>query len=413
LLWRTLEPIVTRHNHGIPNGLTTAEIYTWLWPKLSETERVQVTKALRQAGFPESPDVVAELALELHRALAKDVEEYLEKLPVRFRALRAFLAPIRATDRIMGLMRLAFLLENYVEALVKQLLAGRTAGGPKATAEEYRAYVRALAHQLHYPISAEALRRDLPHTWLDRQLERVGIEELPQAVAATWERIFAQPEFQTYSPATAPIWQVPLVTRLAGEPPPPPEVRTRMLTSMGLDVSRGEHRWWQKPARAVVMPLAHVMAWVRVFATAQEAAFRKQAFVARVLEFMEQGGEAAWAEQVKQLFAFHLLEESDAERYLAQFDELLERTPAAAHQLARRLFPNQPTLARQLGHSRARLLRQAEEEGIREANRIHFDYLHKTKLDEVAGELLKYHTWATRNLVFYVEEMARHAVLYR
>src|SRR5690606_3196193 len=109
LLWRTLEPIVTRHNHGIPNGLTTAEIYTWLWPKLSETERVQVTKALRQAGFPESPDVVAELALELHRALAKDVEEYLEKLPVRFRALRAFLTPIRATDRIMGLMRLAFL----------------------------------------------------------------------------------------------------------------------------------------------------------------------------------------------------------------------------------------------------------------------------------------------------------------
>src|SRR5690606_6978399 len=198
-----------------------------------------------------------------------------------------------------------------------------------------------------------------------------------------------------------------------GKPPPPPEARARMLSTVGLDVSRGEHRWWQKPARAVVMPMAHVMAWVRVFATAQEAAFRKQAFVARVLEFMEQGGEAAWAEQVKQLFAFHLLEESDAERYLAQFDELLERTPAAAHQLARRLFPNRPTLARQLGHSRARLLRQAEEEGIREANRIHFDYLHKTKLDEVAGELLKYHTWATRNLVFYVEEMARHAALYR
>lgn len=412
LLWRTVGPIVAKYSHGVPNRLTTAEIYTWLWPKLTDEEKAVVSQALRRSGFPETPDEVAEVGLELRRALAKDVEDQLAALPVRFKVLRSALAPLRATDRIMGLLRIAFLLENTLEAWVKQSLAGRSEGGARAMLAEQQAYTRALVHQLHYPISAEALRDAMPQTQLDRLLARTGVEQTPEAVAATWERLYAQPELTVFSPHTAPIWDMPLVRRLAGPPPPEPEAR-RLASFLGVDLGRGRPRWWQYPARAVVMPIAHVMAWVRVLATAQEAAFRKQAFAGRVVEFLQQGGEAAWEQRARELFRLHLLPEAEADRYLDAFDGLLERGPAAAYQLSRRLFPHEPTLARQLGYARRQLLRQAEEEGIREANRIHFDYLHKTRLDEVAGELLKYHTWATRNLVFYVEEMARHAALYR
>jgi len=76
-------------------------------------------------------------------------------------------------------------------------------------------------------------------------------------------------------------------------------------------------------------------------------------------------------------------------------------------------LPDRTQLANALGYRWKQYMNEAAQAGIKESNRVHFDYSDIRNIDELLNKVTFFHFWSTRNIPFYAKTFAENPWLLR
>jgi hypothetical protein len=415
-LQQDLEELLIQAKRPIqPGTLTLAELIATVAETGDRELQRRASALVASSGLVRVSDDPLDVFLEeLVRAAQKDIQDRIEQIPSIWpAAIRqiydSFLAPIRRFTREFSIATIRYIMmQLFQDAVIKPFLAGYGRAIPDIL-KEYRAFYRLWSIGLDLQISPSTLREAgfVARSGLDLELQRHGINLLPEEIVADLERDMNFFELQAFRAEASSLWQLPVVGKLLQGIIP--------LPGRGIEVGPLakvlRHRYF--PTHL----LARFSSWVSVMARAQEAATRKAIFGAAFLGKL-------WSEEV--------------DRFVQDLDELGSRwgvenlgqetlkllrsrrsyrrqdvEAAVAQVSTQALGAYNPVLIQQASFLWWDRVQTALRYGVREAQRVNYDYLRRTVGDDILSFIFKFHFWASRNLPFYYEEFLRHRALFR
>lgn len=390
-----MRPFAARHwGPRQARNLTVLDVHQLLLPQLTGKEREAAERILKRYNFLSWDDPRKVLVEDLRNAMEQDARERIEaltqELPKVLQKLVKARTPWLRFTRMMALAVPRFLAENVVsDSIFKPLLTGMPEV-PGQALREMRAYYGAWRIYYDYQWSPEAIREAgiVPKTALQLELERAGIKRFPAELSASFERGVTHQELQARGWRGSSLWDLPLLGRLRDLPEP-----LRKVSPL---------HW-----------LASWESWIMLLARSQESATRLAVFGDRYLTLFEREGLPAIEGLLGDLFETHGLNRTLASALMKRFRGMPDRSPEALADLVRSTFPSFEVLARQAEQLAREVVRELSESALQVTRTVNYDYLYRTNADEALAHLFKFHFWASRNLPFYLEEFAKHHVLFR
>ncbi len=398
-----------------PGDLTLAELIATI-AEIGDKELQKKASALVAAsGLVRVSDDPLDVFLEeLVRAAQEDIKARIDQFPSIWpTAIRqiydSFLAPIRRFTREFSIASVRYVLMQFTQdGIIKPFLAGYGRAIPNIL-KEYRAFARLWSIGLDLQISPSTLREAgfVPRSGLDLELQRHGVNLLPEEIVADLERDLNFFELQAFRAEASSLWHLPLVGKLLQGKIPLP--RRDIEIAPLAKVLR--HRYF--PTHL----LARFSSWVSVMARAQEASTRKAIFGAAFLGKLWSEEVDRFVQELDELGARwgvqNLGQETLKLLRLRQSYRRQDVESAVAQISAQALGGYNPVLVEQAGLLWWDRVQAALRYGVREAQRVNYDYLRRTVGDDILSFIFKFHFWASRNLPFYYEEFLRHRTLFR
>jgi hypothetical protein len=415
-LQKDLEDLLIQAKRPVQlGGHTLAELIAMIGETGDKELQRKASALVAASGLVRVSDDPLDVFLEeLVRAAQEDIKARIDQLPTIWpTAIRqiydSFLAPIRRFTREFSIATVRYVaMQLLQDGVIKPFLAGYGRAIPNIL-KEYRAFARLWSIGLDLQISPSTLREAgfVARSGLDLELQRHGVNLLPEEIVADLERDMNFFELQAFRAESSSLWHLPIVGKLLQGKIPLP----RRDIEIGPLAKVLRHRYF--PTHL----LARFSSWVSVMARAQEAATRKAVFGAAFLGKL-------WSDEVDRFVqdldelglrwgVQNLGQETLKLLRLRQSYRRQDIEAAVAQISTQALGAYNPVLIRQAGLLWWDRVQAALRYGVKEAQRVNYDYLRRTVGDDILSFIFKFHFWASRNLPFYYEEFLRHRALFR